>query len=89
MTNADATVDSWSAAIEVVAASPRHLALLPELLVGESLRAGRLVRVPDVDVLMRQTYQLRRPERSGAPTAEVSEFADWLRLQHVDGQHRT
>lgn len=83
-TNADTTVDSWSAAIEVVAANPRHLALLPELLAGTAERSGQLVRIPDVTVPMRQTYRLLRPDLAGAPTAEVSAFADWLRLVHAE-----
>ena len=80
---ADVTVDSWAAAIELVAASPLHAALLPELLVASALQTGRVVRLAATSVPMRQTYRLLRPAgSSSSPTPETTAFADWLRAEH-------
>lgn len=84
---ADVTVDSWSAAIELVATSHRHAALVPRLLTTGQVRAGRIVHVEGPPVPMRQTYRLARPKHPTPPTPETSLFADWLRSEHeqVDG----
>jgi LysR family transcriptional regulator, glycine cleavage system transcriptional activator len=79
---ADVTVDSWSAAIELVATSHRHGALVPRLLATGQVRAGRLVHVEGPSISMRQTYRLVRPKHPNPPTPETSLFADWLRSEH-------
>jgi LysR family transcriptional regulator, glycine cleavage system transcriptional activator len=78
----DVTVDTWSAAIEIVAAGAAYCALVPELLALGALDDGRIFQLGDRTLAMRQAYRLVRPERAGTPTPETSAVAEWLRAQH-------
>ena len=81
-TGPDITVDTWSGALELVAETPGHHALAPALLAARAIESGRLVRVEDVAVPMREVYRLARPDRPAAPSSEATRFVEWLRAEH-------
>jgi LysR family transcriptional regulator, glycine cleavage system transcriptional activator len=80
-TGPDVTVDTWSAAIELVAHGSAHCALIPELMARGAIERGRVEQL-GLASRMRESYHLVRVERPGGPTPEPAAFAAWLRDQH-------
>lgn len=77
----DLTVDSWSAAVEIVASEPRHCALVPRLLAHGALADDRVTRVTAAALPLRRTYVVSRPGTT-IPTPQAAAFRDWLAEQH-------
>lgn len=82
--SSDVTVDSWTAAIELVAANAGHASLLPKHVAAHALGTGRLTRLAGASVPMRQTYRLVRPPGASTPTPATTALADWLRSLHAE-----
>jgi LysR family glycine cleavage system transcriptional activator len=84
-TESGMTVDTWSAALELVEHSPGYGALIPEALASHSLQTGRLARLGEVAVGMRQTYRVVRVDRpsTSSATTETTAFVEWLRGEHA------
>lgn len=75
------TVDSWSTAVEIVAAEPRRCALVPRLLTHGAVADGRVTRVTTAAVPLRRAYVISRPGTTSA-TPQATAFRDWLVEQH-------
>ncbi len=69
------------------AAAGQGLAVASDVLAGDALEQGRLVRVAGAPVRGPYQYHLVRPQASGA-RPPVDAFCDWLRQEAADFQHR-
>ena len=79
------TLDTSVAAIELAAATAM-VAIVPERFARRALADGRIVRVSDTLVPMRQSRYVLWPERC-PPSSEALSFVSWVR--DLDDAHAT
>lgn len=80
---ADAQVDTWAAALELVARTPGWCGLLPDVLVGAAVQQNRVVDT-GLAVPMRQRFGLARRSPPRADPVSVDRVA-----RHIADLHRT
>lgn len=78
------TLDTSVAAIEFAAASS-HCAIVPERFALGALTDGRVLRLCEARVPMRQAHYLLRPDTNRPPTPEALSFTRWLADQAMPG----
>ncbi len=77
------TVDTSLAALELVAAG-HGAALVLARFAAAYEKAGRVRRVPGIELPQDQSHYLLTPNSLDAPRAEAALFADWLRQQLLE-----
>lgn len=77
---AEARVDTWSAALAVVGASPGWCALVPDILTRHDVALGRLAVGP-LRVSMAQRFRIRRRMTGDNPPG-LDPFVGWLHTLH-------